>query len=219
MFGNPCLVKSGAAINVLFGVGPGIDDTAFVSRYMLLSGDTAFVQSLIGFVAEATGQDVAGLTVDQAWPRVPVSAASHAAGVLWPREQIAIEGVFFQILNRTGLDYNDPSSSYYHQYARGYQAINTLFPTSLGYSANSLGGGSNGANLLIKTGTLDLHGSTILTQQGGDISLIGPGGSILVGTQVAPPRLSRPRRKASSPWNRIISVYLPTKTSTWRKAG
>jgi hypothetical protein len=62
-----------------------------------------------------------------------------------------------------------------------------LFPAELGYTANSLEGGSNGAESPVVTGNLDLRGSTIQTQRGGDISILGPGGQILVGSSSAPP--------------------------------
>jgi hypothetical protein len=72
-------------------------------------------------------------------------------------------------------------------FQRGYQAINTLFPASLGYTANALGGGSNGANQLIATGNLDMLHATIQTQQGGSVSIMGPGGNILVGSLATEP--------------------------------
>jgi hypothetical protein len=96
--------------------------------------------------------------------------------------------VFFGILDKTGKDYNDATSATFHQYSAGYQAINTLFPASFGYTANSLDGGSNGANQLVVTGTLDLRGSTIQTQQGGNISILDPRSSGRAGASAAPSR-------------------------------
>jgi hypothetical protein len=64
-----------------------------------------------------------------------------------------------------------PSSPFFHQYARGYQAINTLFPAALGYAANSLNGGTQGALTPVTIGNLDIRSSTIQTQQGGTISI------------------------------------------------
>jgi hypothetical protein len=94
---------------------------------------------------------------------------------------------FFAILNTVGLDYNNASSPYYHQYSNGYEAVNALFRAAYGYTQNALTGGTNGANQLVHTGDLDLRGSTIQTQQGGNISILGPGGRILVGSAVASP--------------------------------
>src|SRR5262249_27620205 len=72
-------------------------------------------------------------------------------------------------------------------YARGYQAISTLFPADLGYTANSLSGGGNGANHPVETGDLDIRSTTIQTQQGGNVTILGPGGEALVGSSSAPP--------------------------------
>jgi hypothetical protein len=100
-----------------------------------------------------------------------------------------VQQVFINSLNTTGIDYNNPDSPFFHQYQRGYEAINTLFPTSFGYTANN-SGVSNGANQLVHTGDLDLRGSTIQTQQGGDIAIFGPGGRILVGSSIASPAVN-----------------------------
>ena len=55
-------------------------------------------------------------------------------------------------------------------------------------------GGGNGAvrdadgrPLLVATGDLDLRGTTIQSQQGGTISIFGPGGEALLGSTAAPP--------------------------------
>ncbi len=74
--------------------------------------------------------------------------------------------VLFGVLKDVGDDFNNPSSPFAGQYARGFQAISTLFPASLGYTANDLSGGSNGANTLVQTGNLDIRSTTIQTQQG-----------------------------------------------------
>jgi hypothetical protein len=60
-----------------------------------------------------------------------------------------------------------------------------LFPASYGYTLNDLNGGANGSNAPVLTGDLDLRLSTIQTDQGGDIILLGPGGEVLAGSTVA----------------------------------
>lgn len=185
-FGNPYLPIGGAAVSVLFGVGPGIDQAAFVKAYIDPANAGAMAPSsaaaLLAFVSQyETGAGNAAnapQTVDQAWAIFQTLPANQ--------QRRLVQQVFTNILDATGKDYNDPNSPFFHQYARGYQAINTLFPASLGYTANA-SGASNGANQLIHTGDLDLRGSTIQTQQGGDIAVFGPGGRILVGSSVASP--------------------------------
>jgi hypothetical protein len=71
--------------------------------------------------------------------------------------------------------------------------VNLMFPADVtaeglyGYTRNDLAGGGNGANTLVSTGDLNLLHATIQTQKGGDISVFGPGGSILVGSVAKEP--------------------------------
>jgi hypothetical protein len=91
--------------------------------------------------------------------------------------------VFFAELKAVGINQQTGAT----QFQRGYQMINTMFPSSLGYTANALGGGTNGANQLVETGDLNLLHGTIQTRLGGNISLFGPGGNILVGSLATEP--------------------------------
>ncbi len=97
------------------------------------------------------------------------------------QRQFLLKDVYFNELIQTSI----PSSPSYLQYSRGYLAVNTLFPASLGYTLNDLNGGANGSNAPVLTGNLDLRLSTIQTDQGGDIFLLGPGGEVLAGSTVA----------------------------------
>src|SRR5262249_34750087 len=139
--------------------------------------------ALIDFVTQyeqAIGNDKGvPQSAEQAWA---IFQALPAA-----RQKLLVEQLLIGILDTTGKDYNDPSSLFFHQYGRGYQAINTLFPAGLAYTANGLDGGTNGAISLVHTGDFDMRGSTVQTQQGGGISMFGPGGRILVGSSVASP--------------------------------
>jgi len=105
-------------------------------------------------------------------------------------QQLLESSVLYGILNQVGVDEANASSPYYQKYGRGYQAINTLFPPALGYTANDLGNGANGAQTLQQTGNFDMRGSTVQTQRGGNISVMGPGGNILVGSESAPPEVA-----------------------------
>jgi len=90
---------------------------------------------------------------------------------------IRIDQLFFAELKAVGIGQKSGTTDS----QRGYRMIETMFPSSYGYTANALGRGANGASRLIKTGDLNLLHATIQTQLGGDISIFGPGGSILVG--------------------------------------
>ena len=97
------------------------------------------------------------------------------------QRQFLIKDVYFNELVQTSI----PTSPSYLKYSRGYLAVNTLFPASSGYTANSLNGGPAGASTTVQTGNLDLRLSTIQTDQGGDIAILGPGGRVLAGSVVS----------------------------------
>jgi hypothetical protein len=181
-FGNPYLPAGGAAVSVLFGVGPGMDIPAFIAQYIDPATANAFALNTITWqMLDSLGRPIPGpaLTPQQFWPIFEAMSPAQ--------QRLAVEKALFSVLDATGNNHNDPNSPNFGQYATGYQAINTLFPASLGYTANNLEGGTNGANQLVHTGDLDLRGSTIQTQQGGSVSLLGPGGRVLVGSSLASP--------------------------------
>lgn len=192
---NPYLSADGASVYASFGTAPGIDRAAFIATYIDPSaskpaGLDDSASSLVDFVESydaglavdtglANGAQRPDYSVDQAWARfqqLPVDAQS-----------IFVQKTLFRILATVGADVNDTSSPFAGQYGRGYAALNTLFPASYGYTANGTDGGENGAQQSIHTGDLDLRGSTIQTQSGGDVSILGPGGDVLLGSASAPP--------------------------------
>jgi hypothetical protein len=77
-------------------------------------------------------------------------------------------------LSATGLAHTLQGTSY----ARGYDAINTLFPV-----VDSAG------NPLTYSGNLNMFYSQLKTEQGGDIDLLVPGGSVVVGVENPAPSL------------------------------
>ncbi|WP_196494522.1 filamentous haemagglutinin family protein, partial [Burkholderia pseudomultivorans] len=194
---NPYLPHESANVNVLFGVGPGIDTTAFISTYVDPAASVAGVPSATPALISFVQQYEAGLSVDTGLVNDQPPLKPLNADEAWSKfkalpqyvQRLFAEQVLFSVLTQVGEDYNNPASAYYQKYARGYEALNTMFPASLGYTANNLGGGSNGANKPVDTGDLDMRSTTIQTQQGGSISILGPGGQLLVGSTSAPPQI------------------------------
>ncbi|RUL75236.1 filamentous haemagglutinin family protein [Dyella choica] len=192
---NPYLPHDGASVSVLFGIGPGINTSGFLARYLSsphgVDGFGSLLPDLLTFMErQADGQVVdSGFAQDQLNVVLTPQQAQAAFQQLPAyKQQLFAQQELFKLLGQVGADYNNPSSPYYNQYARGYAAIESLFPASLGYTNNGSGaGGINGQARTIDTGDLDIRSSTIQTQQGGNVSILGPGGQALIGSVEAPP--------------------------------
>ena len=192
---NPNLPHDGASIDVLFGVGPGIDTSNFLTRYVNTPYGVEGFGSLLPDLVTFMEQQQDGQVVDTGFAQDQLNVVltpqqAEAAFQQLPayKQQLFAQQELYKLLAQVGADYNNPGSPYYNQYARGYAAIESLFPAALGYTNNGSGaGGINGQAKTIDTGDLDIRSSTIQTQQGGNISLLGPGGQALIGSAEAPP--------------------------------
>ncbi|WP_242111816.1 filamentous haemagglutinin family protein [Luteimonas aquatica] len=192
---NAGLPADGADIAVRFGVGPGIATGAFAARYLdpaAADATDAYRAWLSEFVLRLENDrlrregrpPLASMSPEEAWTAFGKLSAEQ--------RQPLVDRVFLDILKQVGIDYQNPASPDYRQYRRGYEAINTLFPAQYGYTANNLEGGENGAAQRVRTGSLDMRGSTLQTQRGGDVRIIGPGGGVLVGSAAAAPIIFDP---------------------------
>jgi filamentous hemagglutinin family protein len=188
---NPYLPHESADVLVNFGIGPGVDTQAFLAQYMDgANGLPSLVPDLVRFMQErVAGQSTAtGHATDDVLPPM----TGDEARSLFANEPQSVQRLFaekelFKLLAQVGTDYNNAASPYAGQYARGYEALASMFPASLGYTSNGSGqGGLNGAATTVDTGDLDIRSSTIQTQQGGDVTLVGPGGQALIGSTSAP---------------------------------
>jgi len=190
---NPYLPHASADVSVLFGIAPGVATADFLARYV--DATAPGLDSLMPELVDFMQRRVAGRAVDTGYAQdqLSVTLAPADARRLFAQEPDYVQRQFvsealFGILAKVGADYNDKRSAYFNQYARGYAAIDTLFPADLGYTANGSGqGGLNGAQHTVDTGDLDLRSTTIQTQQGGDVTVLGPGGQALLGSASAPP--------------------------------
>ena len=133
------------------------------------------------------------------------SAALYQAFTALPallQDKFLVNKVYFNELAQAA----QPSSPSYLQYFRGYWAIDTLFPTSLGYTANlatytvptssvtadhprgvpvrNLVNGQPVPAATVSTGNADLRLATIQTASGGNLTILGPGGNFIAGSVV-----------------------------------
>jgi filamentous hemagglutinin len=94
------------------------------------------------------------------------ASALSAFEALTPEQQLPLVAqVLSDVLSATGLAHTIQGASY----APGFAAINTLFPTS------------NTQGSLTYSGDIDMFYSQLKTEQGGNINLLTPGGSVIVG--------------------------------------
>lgn len=172
--------KQGADIITMFGTKFGIDYAAVAASYIDPANASSvkhnYVSDLRSFLSRI-GKPASDSDSD-------ASVFAAFQGLSTDLQHVFIDQVFFAELKAVGIDQKGGTSS---DTQRGYRMIETMFPARLGYTANVLGSGSNGASQLVKTGDMNLLHATVQTQRGGDISMFGPGGNIIVGSLAAEP--------------------------------
>lgn len=147
------------------------------ARSLLLQANAAELQALLGpaqkidvsgFLADlqAQGLVTAGTSYQQALDQFRALPAS--------RQLSEVAKIAYTQLQATGVAHTTQGSSY----ASGYATLNTLFP---GFDASG--------NALNHTGDINLFFSEIKTAHGGDINVLAPGGSVVVGLPNPPAQL------------------------------
>ena len=194
LIGTPKIANpdGGAGIIVLAGVSSfGPNWTGFANLYLNpanLANPNLLLVNQPGKVT-ATYQDqlLSWLQAQYGYKGSSTSALAYFESLPIEQQSVFLLQVYFSELDQSGLEYNDPTSRFYHTYLRGDEAIATLFPST----------GSNGqqvtyngsltmfsANNSTNSGVLN---SSILTDFGGGITTVVPGGQTVVGvTGVTP---------------------------------
>ncbi len=161
---NPVLPALGAAISVEAGIGAGSPQYAsFIKTY--IDGSSQFDGELVNFLQAVDG---GGLLTDV--------QAHQAFDALTPElQRTFVEQVYFDLLRTYGRQEAAKGNG---DFSGAFAAIQSLFP---GANPNLAKGQSNPY-----TGDIQLYFSRIYTEQGGNISLLAPGGQINVGLALAP---------------------------------
>jgi filamentous hemagglutinin len=160
---NPYLPESGANLNVLVGAA-GADDQAFIAKYLNPAVSTAYSSNLTSFVKQVTGKsDNEALSDAEAWAQFQTMDTQL--------QHQFVQFSFFSELKQAGIEHNDPASKGFGSYKRGFDAIATYFPKD-NYD-----------------GKLDLSFSQLKTERGGDLNVMAPGGSVVIGLPKTPPSL------------------------------
>ncbi len=199
---NPYLAPVGANVTVQFGVGHGVNYVGFRDIYLdpanvvnlpddqfaqtvdkygrsnAIRSEPIYAPVLLGYVQTHAAAE---LLAAYGTTEVTVAQAYSVFKALSPlRQRELVQQVYYNELTQTSI----PTSVSYLKYARGYRAVNLLFPPALGYTANDLSGGGSTGTVPVETGNLDLRLATIQTSRGGNIDIFGPGGRVLGGSTV-----------------------------------
>ena len=199
---NPWLAPKSADVYTFFGIVKGMDFDGLRETYVNPANVSALDGDLFEQITDPNGNKFPDRTrpiyspiliawVQQNHPDVLVAnfgttdvnaAQAYAAFAALPslvQRKFLLDDVYFNELAAPSR----PNGSSYLQYVRGYRAVETLFPASLGYTSNDLSGDSNGG-VRVSTGNLDLRLAAIETTRGSDITILGPGGNAVFGSVV-----------------------------------
>jgi filamentous hemagglutinin family protein len=202
--GNPSLPFQGADVVMAAGLvgvgsaGSGIagskaDVADFISQFIDPATAPANAARYLPELAEMLGVPVAsGATPADLWASLLQLPSSSPAEL---RDLLAVDA-FYIVLRDSGRDHNDPTSPLAGTYDGGYAAVAALFP---GYAATV---GSAAANP--SSGTITLATRLVETKNGGNISLLAPGGGVTVGRSADP---QKPDQGVITEQGGDISVY------------
>lgn len=173
---NALVSDQGASIVTMFGVKNGIDYQAMIAAYLdPAGGNTRYLASLADYLGKL---GVATATEADAW--------TNWASLSPAQQRIFVDQMFFAEINRAG-ELAASAATRNEGYATGYKAINTMFPAKFGYTDNSVSAPFGAKDGVVKTGDMNLLHATVQTARGGDISIFGPGGDIIVGSLAIEP--------------------------------
>lgn len=193
---NSNLPDGGASISVMAGASESdADYAALISRYFEL--DAGYETDLIGYVESVTGE--ADLTQEEAQTRFEQLTAYRNALIKYVadksgRNDLTLDGALALFLGYTRseqrnlmehvafselrLSGRDAATTGSGDFTRGFTALQTLFP---GSNPDTEAGETNPY-----AGDISLYFSRIYTLDGGDISLLTPGGQVNVGLASPP---------------------------------
>jgi hypothetical protein len=172
---NVNLPPHGADLQLAAGMGAdGVDDTGAVLRLRdRLAGGTVTTQDL-WLARWLTGDEA----LEQSRALVAVQAvAALPADVQRDR----MRNMVYTALRATGRDANDAGSPFAGDFARGYAALELLFP--------GIGDKDAAGSFVRYAGDIDLFASRVKTERGGSIDFLLPGGQLTVGLSNTPASL------------------------------
>jgi filamentous hemagglutinin len=164
---NPAIPPGGADVSLLTGATiANADLKDFTARYLANSSD--YDSLLISYVQSRSTS-----------PATTKTAALAIFATLSPEEQFLLcQRVMYDEIRTGGRAAAAPGPQH-GDYSRSFLALSTLFPNS------TTAGGAKAATS-VYPGSLSLYFSQIYTLDGGNISLLTPGGNVNVGLSTPP---------------------------------
>jgi hypothetical protein len=157
---------TGAGVTALAGLNPAMADlTAFIHKY--LSQSDAYDALLLSFVSVRSGA-----------PVTSKDAALAALAQMSPAQQFGLCQQIMLTEIRLGGEAAAAPGPQHDDYTRSFTALTTLFPGAIDPSAT-------GAQAKYP-GSISLYFSRVYTLDGGDVTLLAPGGSVDVGIASLP---------------------------------
>lgn len=172
---NPALPSRGADLHIYAGIGDAAwQETDVIGRLLTLLGSAPGDVGALWAARWLTGNT--GLDAASAADAVRALQAQPADA---QRERV--RAMVYTALRETGRDYNKPESAFAGDYSRGYAVLDLAFP---GVAERTPQGG-----FARYQGSLNLFASRILTEAGGDVEFMVPGGDVVVGLANTPAEL------------------------------
>lgn len=157
---NPYLPEAGANLSILVGA-KSADDHAFIAKYLDPTVNATYTSNLISFVKQSNGiSKDTNLSASDAWAQFQAMDAKL--------QHQFTQNSFFNELKQAGIDHNNSINAGSDRYKRGFDAIATYFPNE------------------IYDGKLNLAFSQLKTERGGDLNVMAPGGSVVIGLPKIP---------------------------------
>ncbi len=174
---NPNNRDGGANITVIAGTGTtGPDYTGFENLY-LDPDSTLGLQDAAAIISENDAALLNYLQTNYGYTGSTAGAYARFKQLTSDQQNLFLLTIYFNMLDQSGLEFNEADSVRYKSYALGRDAIAALFPTT----------GANGQPITY-AGDITLFGpSGIHTDFGGAIQTLAPGGETIVGVEGATP--------------------------------
>jgi hypothetical protein len=167
---------NGAGVALLAGVGAtGPDYSGFADAFLNPASSLSLQNASDIITANDASLDQ-WLRTNDGYRGTAAAAYGYFLTLAPLQQQVFLRQLYFQELDASGLEFNDPDSVRHSSYILGKTAIADLFPATVNGQATDYGG------------DITMYGgSGVHTDYGGDIETLTPGGATTVGVEGTTP--------------------------------